>query len=67
MITPEEIQDAKDTMREAMEVFDLDLAVSVMKQLEEYQLPDDFAEVYEQCKILLSEVARDEMIELLSK
>ena len=51
----------------AAETFDFDMAQSVMEQLENYRLPDSFAEKYKKLRVLMAEVARDEIIELLSR
>ena len=43
------------------------MEIVVMEQLENYRLPDSFAEKYKKLRVLMAEVARDEIIELLSR
>ncbi|MCR5153507.1 MAG: response regulator [Lachnospiraceae bacterium] len=60
-----ELEEAKASIREAVEVFDLDTADAVMEQLGHYKMPVDFADTYLKLKTLLADVARDEIIDLL--
>lgn len=62
-----QLKEAMVTLLEGMETFDFDMAQSVMEQLENYRLPDSFAEKYKKLRVLMAEVARDEIIELLSR
>lgn len=64
-ITKEELDEAVLAIREAMEAFDFDLAQSVMNKLAECDLPEDFRNTYGRLKVLMAEVARDDIIELL--
>lgn len=59
------LNDAVKSLKESMEHFDLDAADVVMGQLEAYEMPEYFAERYERLKVLMTEVARDEVLELL--
>ena len=67
LIGEAQLKEAVATLLEGMETFDFDMAQSVMDQLENYRLPDAFAEKYKKLRILMAEVARDDMIELLNQ
>ncbi|MGN0316939.1 MAG: ATP-binding protein [Lachnospira sp.] len=65
MISKQQIDEAVEVMLEGLEVFDFDMVESVINQLSEYNMPEEFEEKYKKLKVLFAEVARDEMIELL--
>ena len=62
-----QLEEAVGTLLEGVESFDFDMAQSVMDQLENYRLPDAFAEKYKKLRILMAEVERDDIIELLNQ
>ena len=61
------LQEAFTALREAVDSFDHDLIESVMFELENYSLPDKYANVYSRLKFLVAEVAYEDMAALLDK
>ncbi len=52
-------------LRELVEAFDMDTAAMLLDSLEEYRMPDDFAESYKKIKAYMAEVERDSILSLL--
>ncbi|MBQ7605404.1 MAG: hypothetical protein IJU59_02830, partial [Firmicutes bacterium] len=58
-ITENEIEEGLQVMKEAIEVFDFDVAMAVMESFAAHKLPTGFKSVYEKLKVLMAEVARE--------
>ncbi len=66
-IEPDMLREAFMTLRESVDSFDHDLIESVMAELENYSLPDDYAGVYSRLKLMVAEVAYEDIAVLLDK
>lgn len=64
-IDPGELKGMLTEMREALEAFDHDTSGMIMDALEEYKMPEDFAEAFAKLKVGRAEVDRDGMIKEL--
>lgn len=53
--------EALNAIAEGVEIFDYDLIESVMNELENKQIPDEYADVYDRMKVLVAEVNSDEL------
>ncbi len=67
VISKKYLSDALGCLCEVVTAFDFDTAQSIMEELSSYKLPDDFANTFEQLKVLIAEVDRDEIIKLLGE
>ncbi len=64
-ITENEIEEGLQVMKEAIEVFDFDVAMAVMESFAAHKLPTGFKSVYEKLKVLMAEVAREEITKVI--
>ncbi len=64
-ISEDELTDDLKTIYEAMEEFEFDDAEHVMESLDKHELPDTFKPVYNKLKVLMAEVKRDEILEVI--
>ncbi len=67
VIEPEMLKDAFMTLREGVDSFDHDLIESVMSELENYSMPDEYSGIYAKLKLLVAEVASEDIAGLLDK
>ena len=66
-IDPGMFKEGLTAMREAVDSFDYDLIESVMSEFENFRMPDGFTEDYSKLKLLIAEVAGDDIAALLDK
>ncbi|MBO4901133.1 MAG: response regulator [Lachnospiraceae bacterium] len=66
-IDPGMFKEGLTAMREAVDSFDYDLIESVMSEFENYRMPNGFDEDYSKLKLLIAEVAGDDIAALLDK
>lgn len=66
-IGEDSLREAFQTLHELVEGFDFDSADMVMKQLENYRIPEKYQQIVAQLKILMTEVARDDIMKLLEE
>jgi len=67
LIDEASLMDAVQCLSEVVEAFDFDSADSIMERLSAYSFPDSFKDTYEKLKVLMAEVARDDIINLLKE
>lgn len=65
-IDEESIRDAFTAIKENADVFDFDGIDAVMEELKKYNIPEKYKECYKKLKTLVAEVARDDILLLLS-
>ena len=65
MITEEELNNALASIKELVEASFFDSADDIMKMLDNYRMPEDFAQKYEQIKKKMSAVDRDGLLNIL--
>lgn len=56
---------ALSDLKELLLVYDFDNADQIMEQLKNYQIPDEYREKYDRIKLLMAEVDRDRLLEIL--
>lgn len=56
---------ALEDLKELLIVYDFDNADQIMEQLKNYQIPDEYKEKYDRIKVLMAEVDRDRLLEIL--
>lgn len=61
-VAAEEIIDNLQRLRDAVDTFDLDSADEVMKQIEEYSLPDEMEPLLEELRAYVADVAMEEIM-----
>ena len=64
-ITPDQVTDALSALREVVSVFDFDSADSIIKELDSYEMPADFAEKYQKIRKAVRDVDQNAVMELL--
>ena len=65
LITEAELKNALASLKEMVEASYFDSADDIMKMLENYRMPDDFVQNYEQIKKKMSAVDRDGLLNIL--
>lgn len=65
MIDAEGFLSALDDLKELLIVYDFDNADQIMAQLDNYQIPEEHKDKYERIKLLMAEVDRDRLLEIL--
>ncbi len=65
MIDAEGFLSALDDLKELLIVYDFDNADQIMAQLDNYQIPEEHRDKYERIKLLMAEVDRDRLLEIL--
>ena len=65
--THEELKALVQSIHDAADAFDLDVADEVMKELEGCQIPDTYAQYMDQLRVYLADVALMEVMELTDK
>ena len=66
-IEPEMLTEAFTALREAVDSFDHDLIESVMSELDNYSMPDEYADIHARLKLMVAEVAYEDIAKLLDK
>ena len=67
LISVEELSEALSALKEFVEAFDFDGADNIIQQLENYTMPDDFADTYHQLKEQMAAVDSNAILKLLAK
>ncbi|MCQ2520158.1 MAG: ATP-binding protein [Lachnospiraceae bacterium] len=65
-ISADELADAMNAMSEALESFDIDTADLIVKELNKYGMPKKFKDTFKKIRVMLSEVDRDGLIEIIN-
>lgn len=65
-IAVDDLSEAMNSMREALESFDVDTADFIVQELNKHSMPDKFKNTFKKIKVLLSEVDREGLIKTIS-
>lgn len=65
MLDAEGFLSALDDLKELLIVYDFDNADQIVAQLDHYQVPSEYQDKYDRIKVLMAEVDRDRLLEIL--
>ncbi len=65
LIEADMLKDAITTLYECLSVFDMDTADDIMATLSDYSMPDSFNEIYDSIKVMMSNVDRDGIMNII--